>query len=161
MSIRRKLNSKHNKLLKEYTKDPTITTSIEAVYGKDNVINGCSNTGRLLRSSNIRLQMKEELAKRGFDIGALAESYIQLVKANKVIYATSNGEISDTMEVPDNPVRKSTLDSIAEIVQVKGNISNDIHGNENVNILTNLSDDQLRNLIHAGAMIDTEYSVEE
>lgn len=156
--IRKKINPRFNRILKEYIntgsqievgrKEPTLTNDNAAA----------SVVSWILSKENVRFQLQEELTRRGLGIDMIANKLAKLSDAKKTIYATSEGKITDTMELEDNQTQARALEIAIDIFGGREkHIPNANNGDETD--LSKVSDEELNRLIEIGNAIDADYEV--
>jgi len=155
MAVRKKLKPLTNKVLKSYVETGNmsaytgIVTSVIGDPHKANVIAG------MLKGGNVRSLLREELLKRGYDLGAIAQDLIDLRNARKTIYATKDGVITDTMELQDNGIKLGTVSLITKLVGMQDN--NTDNGVPDNNKIHDMDSDELRRLVEMGNTVEAEY----
>jgi len=118
MAVKRKITPKENKLIKNYIRTGSLTKTgqLEGTHSSDN--SGAVQIYKALNKGNVKVQIREELYRMGFDASSYAQFLINKTNAKKTLIASHMGQITDTLQVDDNTAQLVAGKMIAEVFDV-------------------------------------------
>jgi hypothetical protein len=106
-----KLNPQRRKLLVELAKGKSVNAAAKAAG-----FNYPQSATRAM--SQMRPQILEAMAKRGWDVDRFAEHQVELLNAKKTLFFQHEGEVTDSRTVKDNQIRLAAQDQCLKMLGV-------------------------------------------
>ena len=106
---------------------------------------------RIMTDSNVQARHPEILNRNGITEDRIAQELDELLHANKTVFFSHQGEVTDERQVPDNTVRVQALKVGAEVHGMIGYGSRDVNiKNLNYLDMRKLDDSELAKIIAEG-----------